>query len=250
MKPDLTWAEAADAVLFSRKRLGFTPDPMQERVLSRSVHRGILNCTRQWGKSTVTSVKALHRALVEPKCLVLVASPSRRQSTEFLTKTRHFARTLGLKVRGDGANEVSLLLPNGSRLIGLPGKESTVRGFSNPALLLIDEASRVPDSLFEALTPMLATGNGDLWLMSTPAGARGFFWETWEGGGSQWARIAVPATECPRISKEFLEEERQRKGDRVFQQEDLCQFVQAEDTFFNDEDVQACVRPEIPVLWR
>jgi hypothetical protein len=40
------------------------------------------------------------------------------------------------------------------------------------------------------------------------------------------------------------------QGDRVFQQEYLCQFVQAEDTFFNDEDVQACVRPEIPVLWR
>ncbi|MGH9628414.1 MAG: terminase large subunit domain-containing protein [Bryobacteraceae bacterium] len=250
MKQELSWAEAADPKSFSRNRLGFEPDIVQERVLNRSVHRGILNCTRQWGKSTVTAVKALHRALVEPNSLVLVASPSQRQSAEFLTKTRHFARALGLKIRGDGANEISLLLPNGSRLVGLPGKEATVRGFSNPALLLIDEASRVPDSLFEALTPMLATGNGDLWLMSTPAGPRGFFWETWERGGSQWTRIAVPATECPRISQEFLEEERQRKGDRVFRQEYLCEFVQGEDALFNEEDVEACVRREIPVLWK
>jgi hypothetical protein len=33
-------------------------------------------------------------------------------------------------VRGDGDNGISLLLPNGSRIVGLPGTEATVRGFS------------------------------------------------------------------------------------------------------------------------
>ena len=135
-------------------------------------------------------------------------------------------------------------------MVGLPGKEATVRGFSNPSLLLIDEASRVPDSLFDALRPMLATGNGDLWLMSTPCGKRGFFWETWERGGRLWTRMAVPATECPRISEEFLEEERERKGDRMFRQEYLCEFVQADDSLFREEDIAACLRPDVPVLWR
>jgi hypothetical protein len=145
---------------------------------------------------------------------------------------------------------MSLLLANGSRLVGLPGQEGTTRGFSNPALLLIDEASRVSDSLFDSLTPMLATGNGDLWLMSTPAGKRGFFWETWERGGDRWTRIAVPATECPRISKAFLEEERARKGDRTFRQEYLCEFVQSSDSLFREEDVAGCISDRIPVLWR
>ena len=123
-----------------------------------------------------------------------------------------------------------------------------MRGFSNPTLLLIDEASRVPDGLYDALRPMLATGNGDLWLMSTPYGPRGFFWEEWERGGERWTRIAVPATECPRISKEFLEEER-LKGERYFRQEFLCEFVQTEDSLFNMEDIEACISEDIPTLF-
>jgi hypothetical protein len=233
--------------LFAR-RVGFVPDAVQARVLDRCVHRGILNCTRQWGKSTVTALKALHRAWCEPGSLVLVASPSGRQSGEFLRKAAGFLRGLGVRPRGDGDNEISLLLPNGSRIIGLPGREATVRGFSNPALLLIDEASRVPDELYEALRPMLATGNGDLWLMSTPYGKRGFFWEEWERGGPKWTRIAVPATECPRISKEFLEEER-GKGDRYFRQEYLCEFVETDDCVFREEDIAACFRDDVPTLW-
>ena len=90
-----------------------------------------------------------------------------------------------------------------------------MRGFSNPALMLIDEASRVTDAMYEALRPMLATGNGDLWLMSTPFGKRGFFWEDVGAGGPDlWTRMSVPATECPRISEEFLAEER-GKGTRI-----------------------------------
>ena len=90
---------------------------------------------------------------------------------------------LGIAPRGDGDNEISLLFPNGSRIVGLPGTESTVRGFSAVSLMLIDEAARVSES-YMAVRPMLAVGDGDLWLMSTPFGKRGFFWEAWEKGGT------------------------------------------------------------------
>jgi hypothetical protein len=81
-------------------------------------------------------------------------------------------------------------------------------------MLLIDEASRVEDAMYKALRPMLAVGDGDLWLMSTPLRKRGFFYSTWEHGGEKWHRIRVTALECPRISREFLEEERRaQKGD-------------------------------------
>jgi hypothetical protein len=53
---------------------------------------------------------------------------------------------------------MSLLFPNGSRIVGLPGIEVTVRGFSAVSLLLIDEASRVDDAMYKALHPMLAVG--------------------------------------------------------------------------------------------
>ena len=58
--------------------------------------------------------------------------------------------------------------------MGLPANEATVRGFSAVSLMVVDEAARVPDDLYEAVKPMLAVTDGALWLMSTPFGRRGF----------------------------------------------------------------------------
>jgi hypothetical protein len=38
--------------------------------------------------------------------------------------------------------------------------EDTIRGFSAVSMLVIDEASRVSDEMYEALRPMLAVGDG------------------------------------------------------------------------------------------
>jgi hypothetical protein len=214
-----------DAVEFARTRLGFTPDEKQALVLRSAAKRGILNCTRQWGKSTVAAAKAVHRAFTRAGSLVLVSSPTERQSAEFLRKASEMMGKLGIKARGDGDNAISLLFPNGSRIVGLPGTEGTVRGFSAASLILIDEASRVEDQLYKTMRPMLAVGGGDLWLMSTPFGKRGFFHECWEHGGADWMRVSVPATECARISAAFLEEERAQLGPVWFRQEYLCEFV-------------------------
>src|SRR4051794_38204763 len=52
-----------DALTFAREALGFEPDPLQAELLGRKrTRRLLLNCTRQWGKSTVTAVLALYRA--------------------------------------------------------------------------------------------------------------------------------------------------------------------------------------------
>ena len=89
-------------------------------------------------------------------------------------------RKLGVRVKG-----TSLELPNGSRIVGLPANDDTVRGYSGATMLLIDEAARVPDAMYAAVKPMLATTSGEMWLMSTPHGKRGFFYkERWIGSGS------------------------------------------------------------------
>ena len=226
-------------VCFAREQLNFDPDPRQAEVLESTAKRGILNCTRQWGKSTVAAIKALHTAYSIPQSLSLVASPGERQSAEFLKKTEELVRRLGIKPRGDGKNSCSLMLPNGSRMIGLPGTEATVRGFSSVSLLLIDEAARVADSMYKALRPMLAVADGDLWMMSTPCGKQGFFYETWQNGGPGWHRISVPATECPRISKTFLDEELKATGSTSFNQEYLCEFADDGRQMFNHDQLYA-----------
>jgi hypothetical protein len=79
----------------------------------------------------------------------------------------------------------------------------------------------------------LVVHDGDLWLMSTPNGKRGFFWEEWDHGGSEWERISVPATDCPRISERVLAEEKASAGDKWFRQEYLCECVDRQGAVFS-----------------
>jgi hypothetical protein len=238
--PDLL--AGLDPLDFSTHRLAFSPDPVQAHVLASTSARLILNCTRQWGKSTISAARAIHRAFSCPDSLVLVLSPSLRQSAEFLRKAAAFIRQLDIQPRGDGDNEVSLLFPNGSRLVGLPGQEATIRGFSAVNLLLIDEAARVPDDIYKAVRPMLAVANGDLWLLSTPNGRQGF-------GGDAWERFRVPATECPRISALHLAEERRILGERWFDQEYLCQFTDNHQQFIPQQFLDQSLTEDLPPLF-
>ena len=235
-------------VEFARQRLGFEPDAKQTELLASGVKRGIVNCTRQWGKSTVAAVMAVHRAYTVPGSLVVVACPTEKQSAELVWKARDFALRLGVKQRRDGSNRISLKFPNGSRIVGIPGKEATLRGFSAVSLLIVDEAARVGDDVYKALRPMLAVGEGDLWLLSTPFGKRGFFHENWACGGEDWVRFTVPATECPRISAKFLEEERRALGETWFRQEYLCEFADDGREVFGWDAVTAALDDDEPLV--
>ena len=232
-----------DAAEFATLILGMELDPKQAEVLRAEPRRAILNCSRQWGKSTMAAVKAMYRATTRPDRLVLIASPSERQSKELVRKTARIAAKLGLALKGDGGADPSLLFPNGSRIVGLPATEDTVRGFSSASLLLIDEAARMSDSLYHALRPMLAVGDGDLWMMSTPAGKRGFFYEAWMYE-PDWLRITVPVTDCPRISQRFIEEERATLGPLVFEREYMCAFADTGNELFGRDMIEKAIEDE------
>jgi hypothetical protein len=229
-----------DAGVFAQMRLGFMPDARQMEILRSNTKRMIINCSRQWGKTTVAAAKAVHRAYTRPGALVLVASPSQRQSAEFLRKASDLLLRLDIRPRGDGDNAFSLLLPNGARIVALPGTADTTRGYSAASLLLIDEASRMPDDVYQSLRPSLAVSGGDLWLMSTPAGQRGFFYETWVGE-EKWMRVSVKATDCERLKPEFLEEERRVKTRDWFAQEYLCEFTGSDDAVFDGALIDAAL---------
>jgi hypothetical protein len=56
------------------------------------------------------------------------------------------------------------------------------------AVIVVDEASRAPDSRYHAVRPMLAVSGGRLMLMSAPWGKRGFFHHEWTDVGDTWWR--------------------------------------------------------------
>ena len=230
-------------VAFARDLLRLEPDPLQAGVLNSNARRGILCCTRQWGKSTIAAAKAVHQAFLHERSTILVAAPCERQSAGLVRKCAEMLRTLGVPKRGDGHNRISLELPNGSRIIGLPHTETNIRGFSAPSLILIDEAAAVHDDIYHALVPMQATNDGALWLLSTPREKRGFFYNEWIAPDTDWHKIRATALDCPRISRAWLDRRARRLPKASFEQEFLCVFRSSQRSLFQDEDLQAALAP-------
>jgi Terminase large subunit, T4likevirus-type, N-terminal len=240
---------ALDRVAFA-KALGIHPDGWQEELLRSHSDRILLNCCRQSGKSTMSAVIALHRALYHPGSLILCLAPALRQSQELFAKIADFYRDLGRPVSPIGERKLSLELENGSRIITLPGTEKTIRGFSGVSLLIVDEAARVEDELYFALRPMLAVSGGTLIMLSTPYGQRGIFYEEWTSGDSrEWQRFRVSAEQVPRISAEFLSEERRALGSRWFEQEYMCVFGELEGAVFSREAIDRMFDTEYKLLF-
>src|SRR5919204_2521369 len=202
---------ALDPVVLA-EQAGLEPDPWQCHVLRSGAARVLLLCSRQAGKSTITSILAVHTALYEPGALVLLLSPTLRQSGELFKKCVGVYGAIGRPVPPESESALQLELENGSRIVSLPGKEGTIRGYSGVRLLAVDEAAWVPDDLYLAVRPMLAVSGGRLVALSTPHGTRGWWYDAWRGD-EPWHRVEVPATACPRISPAFLDEEKRTLGE-------------------------------------
>ena len=244
---ELRQRQLPDAVALLQQG-GMEPDPWQVAVGRSQAARLLLLCCRQSGKSTTTAALALATALREPGSLVLLLSPSLRQSSELFRKVLDHYRTLATPVPTRAESALRLELANGSRLVSLPGTEGTVRGYSGVSLLVIDEAARVQDELYYAVRPMLAISHGRLIALSTPFGKRGWLHKEFtEGEG--WERVKITAYDCPRISKEFLEEERRTLPPLFFQSEYCCEFVDTIDQVFASEFVHAAISAEVQPLF-
>lgn len=235
-------------VAFAQEVLDIKPDPWQADVMMSPSKRILLNCSRQSGKSTSSAIMALWTGIYKPGSLTLLISPSLRQSSELFKKVQGFYKMIPDRPRLPEDNKLSMTMENGSRIISLPSSEANIRGFSAVTLVIIDEASRVDDSLYRAVRPMLATSGGKILLMSTPWGKRGHFFEEWTGP-NVWERVEITAGKCPRIDPAFLEEERKSLGEWWFQQEYGCKFSETSDSVFSYDVIMGAMADDIEPLY-
>lgn len=219
---------------------GIIPDPWQARLLRSKADRILLNCSRQIGKSTTIGTLADHTAFYEDNSLILLLSPSQRQSSELFMKCLAVYRALGRPVPSTTENKLSLELANGSRMVALPGSEDTILGMSGVDVLIIDEASHVDDELYYSVLPMVAVSHGRIILLSNPNNTQGFFYEEYLKR-KDWDYYEVPATECPRISPEFLADMREKMGKAWYEKSFCCKFNDAAGSAFRSEDIERIV---------
>ena len=195
---------------------------------------------------TVAAI-ALEKALNDADSTSLLVSPTQRQSAELLAKVRTLAMARKTGVELDQSSVLSMRLANGSRIVSLPGRAEVIRGYSAD-LLVLDEAASIPDGLYESVRPMLAVSGGRLIALSTPFGRRGWFHAAWSGTET-WHRTEVTAYEVPRISPEFLEEERRSLPTSVFAAEYLCQFSDTIESVFASEDLRDAISADVQPLF-
>lgn len=267
-----TLTESLRATLAPRqylRNLGFSPFPWQDWALDQSLRRLLLNCCRQAGKSTVIAAKAAHKARFFPGSLILLISPSERQSKELMRKVEDFiSHDPAFPPADIEDNQLSKEFRNRSRLVALPGSEKTIRGISGPNLIIIDEASRVSDALYKSIRPMMVGADTELILMTTPHGKQGVFYDAWHNS-KRWVKIEVigedimgryeseqayidlrksqgiRACYSPRHDIEFLQEELDEMGSWWYKQEYCGEFMEPEDSVFNMDDFNAAIIQDV-----
>src|SRR3990167_8864974 len=155
-------------------------DAWQKQVLE---HKGnkVICSGRQTGKSTVVSILASEFAVKTPKKHVLIVSVTEDQAMELLIKVQLYIADnypKRFKTGKDRPTKSVLKLTNGSiirtKAVGQSGLG--VRGFTID-MLIADEAAFMPEDVWPAVTPMLLTTGGDIILLSTPHGKKGYFYE-------------------------------------------------------------------------
>jgi hypothetical protein len=230
-------------------RAGYEFNSYQADFLRSTARRELLLCCRQAGKSTACAARAVAEVLLVPRALVLLVSPSLRQSAEVFAKALTVLDRLGPTVPVARRTATELRLANDARLVSLPGSAQTIRGFSEPRLVVLDEAAFIRDELLGAVSPMVSRSRGVLAMASSAFGRRGVFYESWANGGDDWRRTKVTADMVPALTPADLEAQRRTLGPLFYRQEMECEFLATLDQLFSPEVIDAALVTGRPPLF-
>jgi hypothetical protein len=266
------------------EHLGFPPFDWQRDILDSDATRKLILGCRQAGKSTVFSGKLCHKAKYKSESLGILLAPTMTQSGEDVEKVKTFIShdtTFPAVVR---FSDSQIKLISGSRILVVPATEASARGYSKPDMLLLDEASRIEDEVYQSgIRPMLTDNPGcELAAISTPHGKTGFFFRAWhrpdiwqrylirspwdvdpqdsshlipampeEEYRAKMAESGVRAYYSPRHYDLREQEENLREmGPMQYKQEYCCEFVEPEENVFSYDDIERALKgmPDISPL--
>ena len=218
-------------------------DRWQKEVLENPAKHIAIRAGRQVGKSTVVSLKAAQYAIQNPKKTVLIIASVDRQAQllfEKVIETILFLDKDQVGRRKDKPTKHYMKLKNGTRIHCLPTGRSGygIRGYTID-LLIADEAAFIPEEVWIAVMPMLATTQGNIILLSTPYGKQGYFYECFDD--KDYTTWAVSSEDCGRISKTFLEKQREKMTKMQYAQEFKGEFLEELTQMFSSELIDKCM---------
>jgi len=178
------WAQFP--VAFCREAMNFYPHWYQEELIS-DPSLFIAACwSRQIGKSEAIAHKVIHTAFTIANADVIIIAPVKKQAKELYMKVKKAIRESPIiynSVVGKMTME-QIEFDNGSRILNLAAGDEGVqlRGYAIE-LLVIEEASFVPDDVYVAVEQGLSSTGGKEILISTPYGKNNEFYKTFHPDG-------------------------------------------------------------------
>lgn len=193
----------SDPVLFAKEALGLeTWDRQAETMRSVAEHpRVAVRSGHKIGKSTSAAALSLWWLHTRPRATVVMTSASYRQVKGILWKElKRLSREAPIPLGGRLADdpETGLQIADGREIVGISTKEpERMAGYSGANLLFIlDEASGIPEPIFEAIEGNRA-GGAQLVMFSNATKTSGTFYDAFHSKAEYWHRIHVSSEETP-----------------------------------------------------
>lgn len=206
------------ALLFVREVFGAAPDLWQEQVLRwlSSGERGItVRSGHGVGKSTVASWGMAWRLFCFQDTKVVVTAPSAGQLFDALfAELKSWIRRMPLawqELVTVKADRIALTAdPDrnfvSARTARAESPEALQGVHAAHVLLVVDEASGVPEAVFEAARGSMSSENATTLLLGNPTRSSGFFYDTHTRNKAFWKTLRVSSTESSRVSPKYAEE--------------------------------------------
>jgi phage FluMu gp28-like protein len=230
--------------------------PYQKRDVELPARFNWCCWSRQIGKSFTKSLRRLLRGLERRRDQVFL-SAGERQSRELMLKLRQHCHALNiaLRSRGDATlsgtrfRQLTVDLPNGVRVIGLPAHPETIRGFTGDVFLDEFAMHRDDRAIWAAIFPTVLRGEGEIDVASTPKGRDNLFAEL--GDNPRFAHSTVTLDDAVRAGLVVDAEEIRRSmhDDELFRQEFGCEFLDESSALLTHEQIAGVEDPGLSGGW-
>ena len=215
-----------DPVAFAREVIGIEPDewqielldaiaaPAERRITVRSGH-GV-------GKSTAVAMAAIWHVLMRIPSKTVVTAPTSSQLFDAcFAEMKNVAKRLKppfnnlLEIKSDRIElksqpEATFISCRTSRA---EQPEALAGVHSENVLLIADEASGVPNAVFEAASGSMSGHNATTILTGNPTRNTGFFYDTHSRLKDDWYTMHVSCVDSPRVAEDFVDDMKKRYGE-------------------------------------
>ena len=215
----------ADPVAFSQDCLGLEPLEWQAEVMSAVAAGGRRLSVRSGhgvGKSTCAAGLMLWYLLTRHPCKILVTAPTASQLYDALfaevkSLMKRLPPSVGKLIEATSDRVVLKASPSeafiAARTSSKERPESLAGVHSENVLLVADEASGIPEEVFESAAGSMSTAGATTLLLGNPVRNKGFFYRTHHELADTWRTWHVSSVDNPLVSPDFISDMAVRYGE-------------------------------------